>query len=1734
MTHFNQFFLLFCFSGYLRTETIQSFCFYPLQAAEEVILELPDGTIKGNIEITLTNRTFYSFMGIPYAEPPVDELRFQAPQPVKPWSNILDASYLKGNCFQVTNDDDSETEDCLFINVYTPRDPSSNASLPVMFFIYGGGFVSGSSTRLLYGPEHFMDYDVIIITFNYRVGPFGFFSTGDSAIPGNAGLKDQLLALQWVQKNIRYFGGDPRKVTIFGESAGSASVAYQVLSPKSKGLFRAAICESGSAMSAWAYQRNQVEYTYQTAGYIDPTFSNTSVDSNKLLEFLTNVTARDLDWASANFSALESPDNLQIQQGFYYAPVVEYDHEDAFITELMYESFKTGNFNHVPMIIGMNSEESLWWYGGDLYNNIVEAFDKDFSLLVPDDMNIKDEDTRGKIGQDIKDLYISNGTFAENTIQFYKYFSDQSFTRSIIKQAELQSNFDDVYFYQFSYRGQIAGNSDSEDGFSDTVRHGEELSYLFVRYNWNSNVYSDDLSIFPDTDVLVLRRFITMFTNFAKSLNPTPDESDLLENTVWPQFNIRNSAYLDIGSSLAIRYQPRNDTYSTWEGLYAKYVNNDKKKKHSSLSKSGYRSVLKMVSNSLTCIGLLVFCAGYLTADDVIVQLPDGQIKGRTEVTITDKTFYSFQGVRFAKPPLDELRFQAPQPVEPWDDVYDATSEKNVCYQVTTDRDDESEDCLFINIYSPNDPADNAGLPVMVFIYGGGFIEGASESVNYGPHHFMDYDVVIVSFNYRVGPFGFFSTGDDAIPGNAGLKDQNMALQWVQSNIQYFGGDPEKVTIFGQSAGGASVTYQILSPKSEGLFRAGISESGSFLSPWAFQRNQVEITYQTAAYINDSITSDTVSTSDLLDFLLSVPAKDLDVASYNFKQEQETIDYNQLQQGFFYAPVVEHDHEGAFFTEPMYGLLEKGEINKVPLIIGVDSEECIFYADDETSLKYTAQGYDEVPNRLYPLDMHLGDDDDTISTVVEEIKELYVENATFSEKPINIIRYLTDQCFIRSIIKHAELQSQYTDVYFYQFSYYGLLGGHASQPAEGFSDQCRHGEEISYLFRRGYGGYNTTDLSQYPESDVLVLRRMLTMFTNFAKYLAIWYVISCVVNDMVDSFYRLGFFSTGDDAISGNAGLKDQTMALQWIQNNIQYFGGGSASQSVEGFSDQCRHSEEGSYLSRRNYASQNTTDLSQYPEADVLVLRRMLTMFTNFAKYLNLTPEEIDLLQNITWPTVSTDNFSYLDVGSDTSGRNVGDEPVETVDDLLVKTTTGWIRGGYGGTTVGQGKPVYQFRSIPFAEPPVGDLRFEVLKPRRQKKLPVMVWIYGGAFFAGAPDFSDHSPDYLLDEDVIVVSFHYRVGIFGFLSTGDRVVPGNNGLKDQVLALRWIKDNIQSFGGDPDRNNYIWTERWWCLSGLSPAIESDPSLSRNAPDIARTVAQNLDIDSSSSQSLVEGLKGVSAEELQEVAWSSMVSQLLTSNPRDGLVFTPVIEPEHEGAILTENSHQLLERGEFNRVPLIIGYNSLEALLSEIPELLRIWLLLYDVQPSRLVPVNMNIGSSLTRASVGLNIKTKYFGLGLVSASTRRVMTFISDDQFERPIQESARLYSRKVPVYFYRFSYEGALWGVTNRTTSGVGHTEELGYLFDFKYPGSEEDYITRQRMVKLWTNFAKSGNPTPEEERILQEIIWEPNTASRGILKSLEIDTDLELTSKPNAESIDYWEELYDRYGVPPYDTY
>ncbi|XP_050301907.1 venom carboxylesterase-6-like [Anthonomus grandis grandis] len=541
-----------------------------------IVIELPKGKIEGLTNTTRNGTTYHSFLALRYAQPPIGKLRFKPPVPVEPWIDTYDGRAEKFICYQVKRDSYKENEDCLFLNVFTPVDLNSSftANRTVMVWIHGGGFIAGAGYMIEggAGPKFFMDQGIVLVSINYRLGPFGFLSTGDIVMPGNAGLKDQVLALKWVQDNIAYFGGDPDKVTIFGQSAGSASVSYQLLSPLSKGLYRGAILESGSALSPWAYQRNETEITFMTAQLINSSF--TSRNTTEVLQFLQSASAIDIDNASFVVSAsFDNPATAQISKGFVYAPVIEVPHEEAFLTEKQWGLFESGRYNKVPIFIGMNSEESMTL----MHANSTEtwdAYDNNPSIMVPYDLHINNTDIKKSIGWEIWNQFTDGEGFNNDLVKGIRYHSVHDFDKASIKQAELMSNHSDVYFYQFSYSG-LMGYFGYRLAGCGNVSHAEELYYLFSKWYSNDIPDNTDMSYFPEADQKVHFRIMALWTNFAKYLNPTPPfvDVDLLQNVTWELVKPNEFRYLDIGKDLIMMTgYPKEKKYLFWDTLYKKYA----------------------------------------------------------------------------------------------------------------------------------------------------------------------------------------------------------------------------------------------------------------------------------------------------------------------------------------------------------------------------------------------------------------------------------------------------------------------------------------------------------------------------------------------------------------------------------------------------------------------------------------------------------------------------------------------------------------------------------------------------------------------------------------------------------------------------------------------------------------------------------------------------------------------------------------------------------------------------------------------------------------------------------------------------------------------------------------------------------------------------------------------------------------------------------------------------------
>jgi para-nitrobenzyl esterase len=294
----------------------------------------------------------HAFLGIPYAAPPIGDLRWKPPVPAAKWTGVRKATEFGSHCLQgdVYGDmvfrDPGGSEDCLSLNVWAPAKPSGS-KLPVMVWIYGGGFAAGSTSEGRQDGTHLAQQGVIVVSMNYRLGIFGFFVHSELAkesphhASGNYGLLDQLAALQWVHDNIAAFGGDPGNVTIFGESAGSFSVSAQMASPLAKGLFQKAIGESGAAFFSQGLSFDALNVRQE---------KDLKVVSTKLgVSTLAELRAVPAEKLLAVFGKPE-PDS------FSFDP----DIDGYFLPEPAPAIFAAGKQNDVPLLAGWNHDEGSY------------------------------------------------------------------------------------------------------------------------------------------------------------------------------------------------------------------------------------------------------------------------------------------------------------------------------------------------------------------------------------------------------------------------------------------------------------------------------------------------------------------------------------------------------------------------------------------------------------------------------------------------------------------------------------------------------------------------------------------------------------------------------------------------------------------------------------------------------------------------------------------------------------------------------------------------------------------------------------------------------------------------------------------------------------------------------------------------------------------------------------------------------------------------------------------------------------------------------------------------------------------------------------------------------------------------------------------------------------------------------------------------------------------------------
>uniref|UniRef100_A0A0A9X4W0 Carboxylic ester hydrolase n=2 Tax=Lygus hesperus TaxID=30085 RepID=A0A0A9X4W0_LYGHE len=478
------------------------------------IIDTPLGQVLGWERLSRDGRWYQAWTGIPYAQPPVGKLRFMAPVPAQKWSGILNATGDTPMCYQQSPFPGTQSEDCLYLSVYRPK--NGMIKMPVLLRVHGGAFQAGEM-----GPrenaDFLMDEDVVLVQIQYRLNGFGFMSLGDKIMPGNFGIKDQVMALKWVQKNIAAFGGDANSVTVIGESAGAASTHFLLKTPAADGLVHRAVSDSGTVNRMWSLLSSDIVRN-ATLVAAEKVGCNIRKSNQEILQCIQQVAAPKLLAAMGPTAAWQQT----------FAPCIEpKDAEDAVATEdismrPVNKPWITSNANgEYTLFKRMSTPQQIAEYHRDL-DGYLQNFIRYF-LKNPEASRVSEG------SQLLKNHYfpvmdpIENFTIevAEVTANFY--FPYAAFYNLLMHQGP-------KWYYYFEYVGELSGHNMSQpNANTDVAGHAEQMNYYF---NFGNLRPGSSRKGTPE-DYKVSKRMIKYLVNFAYYDDPTPPGSPMK----WKQFN---------------------------------------------------------------------------------------------------------------------------------------------------------------------------------------------------------------------------------------------------------------------------------------------------------------------------------------------------------------------------------------------------------------------------------------------------------------------------------------------------------------------------------------------------------------------------------------------------------------------------------------------------------------------------------------------------------------------------------------------------------------------------------------------------------------------------------------------------------------------------------------------------------------------------------------------------------------------------------------------------------------------------------------------------------------------------------------------------------------------------------------------------------------------------------------------------------------------------------------------
>ncbi|GBP34426.1 Esterase FE4 [Eumeta japonica] len=498
-------------------------------------IEIDQGTVRGYKHAT---RDLYAFHGIPYATAPTGRDKFKSPLPAPKWEN---------NTFLAVDDlvlcpqsmSAEFREDCLIVNVFVPGGDDTDTLKSIVVIVHGGGFLGGYGNQML--PYNIVEKGVVAVTFNYRVGAHGFLCLNTQNIPGNAGLKDQIAALEWIKRNINAFGGNPDDVTVYGASAGAASVELLMLSPTVQDLFHKVILDSASALSTWIVNPKGVEFARDIAIH----------NGAENVDTLSELENYYLSLSHAKLAALQATRRPSLT----FSPCTEDVgiSEKWVINELPQNILQSGNYTKLPLLTGYTDAESSVFYGS--WDAIMSEMNEKFSSQLPPNFEHYIAIDKEKATELLQTFYFDEDVIGRDSLRnFSDYLTDSYFAYWIIDSARLHSvNSARVYLYEFVYVTSAQQEKWSEIGSA----HCTQTELIL-----NEGLLSIP-EVLDENDQLVQQYLVDMWTNFIRFGEPVPSGEDIS----WKPLQLEKMNYLQIDLNCKNKTFPLHHRIQFWDEI---------------------------------------------------------------------------------------------------------------------------------------------------------------------------------------------------------------------------------------------------------------------------------------------------------------------------------------------------------------------------------------------------------------------------------------------------------------------------------------------------------------------------------------------------------------------------------------------------------------------------------------------------------------------------------------------------------------------------------------------------------------------------------------------------------------------------------------------------------------------------------------------------------------------------------------------------------------------------------------------------------------------------------------------------------------------------------------------------------------------------------------------------------------------------------------------------------------